>query len=100
VKYFEEKTRMEDRPVETRRSEFASARKGLPPGEGEAIVATNGRPDLSDEEAAELLGVTPDAPERVVETAYQEAVKSEHPDQGDGGDVDRVQTARDQLLGE
>jgi hypothetical protein len=31
---------------------------------------------------------------------YQEAVKGEHPDQGGHGDVDELQAARDQLLGE
>lgn len=95
--YLKEKRKMEARPVRTIESEFATAR--LPPGDEEhAIAAEPAAPRLSDEEAAELLGVTPDAPNRVVEVSYQEAVKSEHPDRGGAGDVDRLQAARDQLL--
>lgn len=99
--WFEEKRKMEGRPVTTRRSEFASARKELPPGErDDAMVAESGRPSLSEDEAADLLGVHPDSPERVIKTAFQEAVKTEHPDQGGNGEPVRLKAARNKLLEE
>jgi len=98
--YIEEKRKMSDRPVTTGQSEFATAR--LPSGEEEedVIAVGAGKPDLDRERAADLLGVSPDAPDRVIETAFQETVKDAHPDQGGKGSVDRVKQAREVLLDE
>lgn len=97
--YIEEKRKMSNRPVHTGQDEFATAR--LPSGNesDDVIVAGSPEPELDADRAAELLGVSPDAPDRVVETAFQEAVKGEHPDQGGNGDVRRLQEARDLLTG-
>jgi hypothetical protein len=86
--------------VTTARSVHA-ATSALPPGQSESddvIVAGTPEPELDVEQAADLLGVAPDAPDRVVETAFQERVKSDHPDQGGTGGVQRLQQARDHLL--
>ncbi|PSQ32183.1 hypothetical protein BRD06_00415, partial [Halobacteriales archaeon QS_9_67_15] len=90
--------KMSDRPVTTGQSEFATAR--LPSGEGdeEVIAVGAGKPDLDREAAADLLGVSLNAPKRVIETAFQEKVKDAHPDGDDAGDVDRVKEARGVLL--
>ena len=95
--YIEEKRKMSDRPVTTGQSEFATAR--LPSGDedNDAIAVGACEPTLDREAAADLLGIAPDAPERVVETAYQERVKAAHPDHGGDGNVDRVREARDRL---
>lgn len=87
-------TRMRSqRPVVTGNSEFAAAR--LPSGreEDEAIVL----PD----EPHEVLGIAPDASERMVRVAYQEKMKNAHPDQG-GTRMEKalVEQARDEMLGE
>lgn len=88
------------RPVVTGESEFAAAR--LPPGDGSAgddVIVANGPVDLDVEAAADLLGVTPDAPDRVVKTAYQEKTKTAHPDGGgSSAEFQRVREARDVLL--
>lgn len=91
--------------VATAQSTHATAR--LPPGDdqaataaGDVIAAEPAEPELSDQEAADALGITPDVPNRVVRTAFEEAIKNEHPDRGGNGDVDRLQRARDQLLDE
>lgn len=95
-----------NRPVVTGESEFATAR--LPPGDvddddrvatGEAIVA-NGAVEMDVDEAADLLGVSPDSPDRVVSTAFQEKIKQDHPDAGGDGDVSRLKEARDVLVDE
>lgn len=87
--------------VATAESEFETA--ALPPGdesdEGDVIAAGSGEPDLDIERAAELLGVEPDATDRLVKTAFQERVKAVHGDQGgDLADATRLQEARDVLL--
>lgn len=93
-----------NRPVVTGESEFATAR--LPPGDvdddrgatGEAIVA-NGPVDLDVEQAADILGVSPDSPDRVVKTAYQEKTKTAHPDVGgSSAEFHRVEQAKQVLL--
>jgi hypothetical protein len=98
--YIAEKRKMSDRPVTTGRSEFATAQ--LPSGDETAtpMPADGGTVEMDRESAADVLGVAPDAPERVVTAAYQEQVKAEHPDHGGGGNVDRVRQARDVLLGD
>ncbi len=88
-----------NRPVVTGESEFAAAR--LPPGDENAddVIVANGPVDLDVEAAADLLGVTPDAPDRVVTTAYQEKTKTAHPDGGgSSAEFQRVRKARDLLL--
>lgn len=64
------------------------------------ITAGSPEPQLDDERTTDLLGVSPDAPERVVEAAFQEAVKTERPNQGgDAVSVQRLKRSREQLLG-
>ncbi|ELZ08485.1 heat shock protein DnaJ domain protein [Halovivax asiaticus JCM 14624] len=89
--YVGEKRKMEDRPVSTGQSEFATAR--LPSGDGDAVAA--GPP------AHVTLGVRPDADRDEIREAYRERVKEVHPDQNGGGDSEafqRVKRARDALL--
>lgn len=95
--YIKEKRKMQGRPVTTGQSEFATAR--LPPGDAaDAVAPEPAEPSMDAEQAADLLGIDPDAPDRLVRVAYQEAMKDEHPDQGGSGGVDRLQEARDVLL--
>lgn len=89
--YVAEKRRMENRPVTTGQSEFATAR--LPAAGEEAIVAT--------EPPHEVLGVDPDAPDRVVRVAYQEEIKSAHPDHGGSrAELERVEEAYEAMTDE
>ncbi|WP_135363434.1 J domain-containing protein [Halosimplex halophilum] len=85
--------------VATAESEFETA--ALPPGDGaegdDVIVAGAPEPELGADRAADLLGVAPDAPDRVVETAFQEAVKDGHPDQGGDASMSRLKEAREVL---
>jgi len=85
--------------VATAESEFETA--ALPPGDGsegdDVIVAGSPEPELDEERAAALLGIAPDAPDRVVETAFQEALKDGHPDQGGDASVQRLKEAREVL---
>ena len=97
--YISEKRKMSNRPVRTGQDEFATAR--LPSGdEDDDVVAVGaGEPDLDDDRAAELLGVSPDASDRLVKTAFEEQVKRAHGDQGGNlTDATRLQEARDTLL--
>jgi len=97
--YVAEKRKMGGRPVETGQDEFATAR--LPSGEeddDDVIVAGPPSTSMTDAVAADLLGVSPDSPERVVSTAFQERIKDGHPDQGGDVDVQRLKHARDRLL--
>ena len=79
-------TRMRgQRPVETGGSEFAAAR--LPPGDdgdGDVVAGTATR-----QPAHEVLGVAPDAPANVVESAARARKAETHPD--NGGDRDEFQ---------
>jgi hypothetical protein len=66
--------------------------------EGEAIVA-NGPVDLDVQQAADILGVSPDSPDRVIKTAYQEQTKTAHPDVGgSSAELQRVTEAKEVLL--
>ncbi|MFC7134311.1 MULTISPECIES: J domain-containing protein [Salinibaculum] len=92
--YIREKRKMSDRPVTTGQSEFATAR--LPSGNEEAIVA-----DAPADQPAphEVLDVTPDAPEDVVEAAYRQKTKTAHPDQGGSAEeLKRVRQAKEAML--
>ncbi|QLH82449.1 J domain-containing protein [Halosimplex pelagicum] len=83
--------------IATGQSTAATAR--LPGGDedDDVIVAGTSEPELDVERAAELLGVAPDAPDRVVETAFQEAIKDGHPDQGGDASMSRLKEAREVL---
>ena len=73
------------RPVETGDSEFAAAR--LPPGDdgdGDVVAGT-----ATSQPAHEVLGVAPDAPVNVVESAARARKAETHPD--NGGDRDEFQ---------
>ncbi len=80
----------------------------LPPGDQEpTAVQPDGTiggavDDGLDREPHEVLGVSPDAREEVVRGAYRELVKAAHGDQGADRDLDvqELQRARDELLGE
>lgn len=85
------------RPVVTGQSEFATAR--LPPGEQseEAVEGEPAHPFVG-MEPHEVLDVSPDAPEAVVDGAFRAKVKRYHSDQG-GNDaaVQALQEARQAL---
>lgn len=88
--YIGEKRKMQDRPVTTGESEFATAQ--LPPADEDAVAAppaTNGAG--LDEEPHEVLGVAPDAPDNVVKAAARRLAADAHPD---GNDTDRDQFVR------
>jgi len=83
---------MENRPVRTGRSEFANAR--LPSADEEDAIVAETPPH-------EILDVSPDADGDVVEAAYRAKVKEAHPDQGGSAEaLQRLETAKEQLLGE
>lgn len=90
--YVEEKRKMEDRPITTGQSEFATAR--LPPGdeENQSVV-------VADQPPHDLLGVAPDAPEGVVRAAARELKKQHHPDNdGDVRQFKRIVRAEKTML--
>jgi len=86
-------TRMRDnRDVVTGGSNFAAAE--LPPGDAEAESVV-----VADEPPHEVLGVSPDADEKVIEAAYRVQVKDAHPDNGGSEkDFKRVRTAKRAML--
>jgi len=85
-------TRMRgQRAVVTGSSEFAAAR--LPSGDDDPVVA--------DWPPHEVLDVSPDAPDGVVEAAYREKTKEMHPDQGGSTDeFQRLIRSKEAMLGE
>ncbi|NHN40530.1 J domain-containing protein [Halorubellus sp. JP-L1] len=101
--YLTEKRKMDDRPVRTGQSEFATAR--LPPADGEpdAVAAplarsSNGMPEA---EAREVLGVTADTDPDVVEASVRRLSRKHHPDSGEVPDREtfaRVRKAESILL--
>ena len=93
--YIREKRKMDNRPIKTGQSEFATAR--LPGKE-----AYGGREDALavEPEPHEVLGVAPDAPDSVIKAATQEMKKKAHPDQGGSSEaLQRVLSAEKKLLG-
>ncbi|MFC7026382.1 DnaJ domain-containing protein [Halomicroarcula sp. GCM10025324] len=87
--YVREKRKMENRPVTTGESEFANAR--LPSGDEDAVVASP--------PPHEVLDVSPDAPDGVVEAAYREKTKTMHPDHGGSTeDFQRLKRAKEAML--
>lgn len=94
--WMKEKRKMQDRRVKTGESEFANAR--LPPGDDdrEKVVA---RPPADEKDPHEVLGVSPDAPENVVEAAARELKKENHPDNsGSTEEFQKVVEAEEELL--
>ena len=92
--YLREKRKMDNRPVETGQSEFATARL---PGE----EAYGGREDALavEPEAHEVLGVAEDAPESVVKGAARQLKKEKHPDNGGTAkELQRVLEAEKEML--
>ncbi|WP_435551938.1 J domain-containing protein [Natrinema sp. CGMCC1.2065] len=77
--YVAEKRKMENRPVATGQSEFATAR--LPAADDDAVVAS--------EPPHEVLEISPDADDGVVKAAARAKKKEHHPDAG--GDRERFQ---------
>jgi predicted ATP-dependent serine protease len=56
-------------------------------------------PNCSHQSPHEVLGIDPDAPEAVVQTAARERIKTAHPDHGGSAtELQRVKQARDRLL--
>lgn len=81
-----------DRPVQTGRSQFASA--ALPSGDEEAVVAHTRPPH-------EILGVAPDAPEAAVKGAYRGLLKERHPDHGGTAEeFQELEAAKEAMLDE
>ncbi|MFC7077889.1 J domain-containing protein [Haloarcula halophila] len=78
------------RAVVTGESEFAAAK--LPSGDDEAVVVSA--------PPHEVLDVSPEAPESVVEAAYRAKIKEVHPDNGgDREEFQRVKRAKERLVG-
>lgn len=91
--------------VETIESEFQT--QALPPADDEVIEAgpvggrRTGREATRepDREPHEILNVSEDAPAPVVNGAFRELVKNDHPDNGGtGAEVETLKWARNQLL--
>ena len=92
--YLKEKRKMENRPIVTGQSEFATAR--LPPADEDAIAAPPAPADDGlEEEPHEILGVAPDAPDEIVKAAFRAQINEleGHPDSG--GTSRRFQQLRD-----
>lgn len=93
--YIHEKRKMDSRPVTTGESEFANAR--LPPGNEEAIVVADG----STAAPHEVLNVSPDAPEDVIEAATRRLKAEAHPDAGGSREeFQRIVAAEEAMLDE
>lgn len=89
--YLHEKRKMEQRPVETGKSEFANAR--LPPADEDAV---RGR-----QPAHDVLDVDPDASDDEVRKAARERLLDVHPDHGGSAEaVEKVRRAREAMLDE
>ncbi|QAU11442.1 J domain-containing protein [Halorubrum sp. BOL3-1] len=82
LKWIHETRMRSQQPVQTGDTEFAAAR--LPPADGDAVAGT-----ATKQPAHEVLGVAPDAPENVVESAARGRKAETHPD--NGGDRDEFQ---------
>ena len=98
--YLNEKRKMENRPVTTGQSEFATAR--LPPADEDVIAAPSASSDEPTEEPYEILEISPDASDDVVKAVARRKSADVHPD-GDDPDVDdykRIQKAKGAMLGE
>ena len=78
LKWVHETRMRSQRPVKTGDSEFAAAR--LPPGDGDDVVAGT----ATKQPAHKVLGVAPDAPENVIESAARARKAETHPDKEDG----------------
>ncbi|UHQ96448.1 J domain-containing protein [Natrinema halophilum] len=100
--YLNEKRKMENRPIATGQSEFATAR--LPPadeGEIAAPPAPSEEDVLGDDEPHEVLEVAPDAPDEIVRAAFKAQVRDleGHPDTGGSSDQFRkLEKAREEML--
>ncbi|OYR88660.1 molecular chaperone DnaJ [Halorubrum sp. E3] len=93
LKWVHETRMRSQRPVKTGDSEFAAAR--LPPGdESDAVAGT-----ATTQPAHEVLGVAPDAPENVVESAARARKAETHPDNGgDREEFQRVVEAEEVMI--
>ncbi|QGX95916.1 J domain-containing protein [Haloplanus rallus] len=89
--YLHETRMQEQRGTVTAESEYEKLR--LPSGEEDAVAA--------DPPPHEVLDVSPDAPEAVIEGAYRAKVQETHPDKGGSQEAfERVQRAREAMLDE
>ena len=94
LKWVNETRMRSQRPVKTGDSEFAAAR--LPPADDDAIAGTATR-----QPEHEVLGVAPDAPANVVESAARARKAETHPDNGgDSDEFQRVVEAEEVMLDE
>lgn len=98
--YIAEKRKMQDRPVTTGQSEFATAQ--LPPADEDAVAAPPARSSngMSDQEARDVLGVTEGVEADVIKAVARRRSANLHPD-GDSGDeaeFKRIQKAKRTLL--
>ncbi|MFY4815045.1 J domain-containing protein [Haloarcula sp. AONF1] len=92
LKWVNETRMRSQRPVQTGDSEFAAAR--LPPADDDAVAGT-----ATSQPAHEVLGVAPDAPENVVESAARARKAETHPDNGgDSDEFQRVVEAEEVML--
>jgi len=98
ARYLDAKRALERYGVETVESEFSTQR--LPPGDSErdAVVVGDG---VDQPDPHEVLEVSPDASEAVVEAAARQKLAEAHPDQGgDYEQFQRVKSAKASLLSE
>lgn len=97
--WLEETRKRAGRPVRTADTEFAAAR--LPPADGDAVAAPPATADAGlDEPPHEVLGVAPDAPDRVVTAVARRLSADVHPDSDDPDppEYKRIQRAKRELL--
>jgi hypothetical protein len=91
--YIEEKRKMGTRPVRTGQDEFATAR--LPSADDDDLVVAGGETEAPHE----VIGVSVDAPDAVVEAAYRELLKERHPDHGGtAAELRQLNQAREAML--
>ncbi|GGL70195.1 DnaJ domain-containing protein [Halocalculus aciditolerans] len=95
AKYLDAKRAIERYGVATLETEMST--QALPSGDDDVVVAGDGR-----REPHEVLGVSPNAPESVVEAAARQLKKETHPDQPDGDEqaFKSVVRAEEVMLGE
>lgn len=96
----QDKLRVQNRPAATGSAEFEGYR-ALPPG-GDATPQAppqRSQQDMTRQEAADLLGVSPDAEREIIKMAYRTKMKDAHPDRsGDSKGAAKLNRAKEVLL--
>ncbi|WP_323192427.1 J domain-containing protein [Halostella sp. PRR32] len=100
ARYLDAKRALERYGVETINDEFAT--QALPPGDEDAVAAppAPSDEDVLEEEPHEVLDVSPDAPDEIVEAAFRAQVKDlkGHPDTGGStGRFGKLKAAREAM---